>query len=304
MTTNFRRPVLYGRVFGTGNAVMSVPAVKAIASVHGPVDILIGGRPEDGGSWSVFNELRRNYPWVVGDIFIECVPLDRPYAVAVIAIPFDGRWRNGVNFMADEVIDCRPRPPLADGSEAPLGFSSWLKHECLYQMEDARVLGWVGDDWQRPSARFLPEPVDFGDGTVYLGIGYKRSNDAIWLRKSWGPQNFNLFCRALPQTGFVATGNATDLQQVARYIDAPNFRFKMVKWEESFEQMSDCSAYFGNDTGMMHVAASLGRPTFGLYAFDNLDVKNHPLDCDYRFLRMPVEPEDAARQFREFIGAE
>ena len=299
---NFRRPVLYGRVFGTGNAVMSVPAVKAIASVHGPVDILVGGRPEDGGSWSVFNALRRNYPWVVGDIFIENVPLDRPYAVAVMAIPFDGRWRNGVNFAADEVIDGRPRPPLADGSEAPLGFSSWLKHEAEYQMEDAQLLGHrIG---QRPSSAFLPEPVDFGDGTVYLGIGYKRSNDAIWLRKSWGPQNFSRFCRALPQTKFFSTGNVTDLQQVARYIDAPNFDFRVTTWEGSFEEMSDSSAYFGNDTGMMHVAASLGRPTFGLYAFENLDVKNHPLDCDYRFLRMPVEPEDAARQFGEFIGAE
>lgn len=293
--------VLYGRVFGCGNTVMSIPALKAIASCHGPVDLLIGGRPEDHGNWSVLAELKANWPWVVGEVYIERAPLGNRYDVAVMAIPFDGRWTNGVDFSANEVIDGRPRPPLADGSAAPLGFSSWLKHESEYQMDDARWLGYsIG---QRPSCAFLLEPKDGGDGSVYLGLGFKRSSDALWLRKSWGAENFDRFCRALPRTKFVATGNVTDLQQVARYITATNFEFRVETWGGSFRQMAACSAYFGNDTGMMHVAASLNRPTFGLYAFENLDVKNHPLCDRYRFVQMPVEPEDAARQFREFVDA-
>jgi ADP-heptose:LPS heptosyltransferase len=45
---------------------------------------------------------------------------------------------------------------------------------------------------------------------------------------------------------------------------------------KAFEVVRTCKAYLGNDTGMMHVAASLGIPTHGLFLSQDLARKNHP----------------------------
>jgi len=291
--------VLVGKTFGIGNAVMSVPMIKALGTL-GTVDVLAGHGPDDAGAIDVFLELQRGG-------FIEKLHLanagGQRYDVAVMAIPFDGRWTNGTHFDADAVIDCRPRPDFSP----VLGFSSWLKHEVEYQMDDARQLGFSGET---PALSFISTRPDVDPDLVYLGLGFKRDAASFWSTKHWGNDRYVRFirrCRELrPTARFRATGNAADLAQTIIPIsrEVGDLGPVTANISSAFLEVARCGSYFGNDTGMMHVAASLDRPTFGLMAYENVATKNRPW-CSrwmvHEFFRDQREPEAVADDFAKFV---
>ncbi len=299
--------ILYGRVFGLGNAVMAVPAIKALSIAHGgKVDILIGSTPDDAGAFDVLKEL---VGFSVENIWVDQV-LHHEYDVAVMAIPFDGRWRNGVHFRAKTVIDTRPRPDFSP----TLGLSSWKKHETEYQMDNARELGYP-ESYPRPSGIFRPKHVKQDPDLVYLGLGFKRDQSTFWSVKHWGNDRYVEFIKAVrairPSTRFISTGNMADVIQVgapimAQIKDSDVFVCKNHRLEQSFDIVAGCHAYFGNDTGMMHVAASFGYiPTYVMMAIPGSDIKNPPLSdraMTRRFLpEGSSSPSDVAHDFVEFV---
>jgi hypothetical protein len=274
--------VLVGKVFGIGNAVLGVPLVKALALAGHEVDVLVGGGPDDFGAREVFTRLR-DYESApdIGDVWTDAVPRGVRHDVAVMAIPYDGRWRNGVHFHANVVMDCRPRP----GDPTKLGFDSWERHEVEYQMESARSLGYAGET---PDCSFMPPGMADPD-LVYLGIGYKRDPGGFGLSKHFGNSRFSALigevARIRPGTRFMSSGPIVDMAENGVRIGqgAPRglYGFSLTSPSphgllESFSLIKGCAAYLGNDTGMMHVAASLGMPTMGLMAYPGLLLKNPP----------------------------
>lgn len=271
--------VLIGKTFGIGNVVLSIPMIKSISSIAEDVAVLIGNTPDDYGALHVLSTLQasafkpRNFR-----ILINPPGLSERFDVAVMAIPFDGRWRNGVDFIADKVVDCRKRPDNIDR----LGFDMWKKHEVLYQMENAYELGFNGTV---PGTRFYGAENDDKD-LVYLGIGYKRDIGGFGLSKHFGNDRFaELICAIRsrhPAAKFVSTGNHADLIQVGAHIMKKIANPEVYRFESgpglpyAFNMLGRCGSYIGNDTGMMHVAASLGMPTHGLFLSQDLAVKNHP----------------------------
>lgn len=275
--------ILVGKTFGIGNAVLSVPMVKALATL-GEVDVLLGSTPDDFGSPAIFSHLER--AGIVRRIWIatqEGIPFNfrETYDVAVMAIPFDDRWRNGAHFNAREVIDGRKRP----GNVERLGFDMWEKHEVLYQMENAYQLGYSGPV---PSPSFLPPfpPEVLDEDLVYLGIGYKRDAGGFGLSKHFGNDRFVELMRAIrerrPGTKFISTGGVADFIQTGvplmkRIADKYVYSCGSTPHlSHAFDIIRGCKAYLGNDTGMMHVAASLGIPTHALLLSQDLARKNHP----------------------------
>lgn len=256
--------VLIGKTFGIGNAVLSVPMVKAIKAAGHSVDVLVGTGPDDAGAREVLENLVGS---VIDSLFFDAVPTSIPdYDVAVMSIPFDGRWKNRVHFTADRVIDGRSRP-----DPETFGFDSWKKHESEYQMENARELGYSGPT---PSSSFRNRSQSLSDA-VYLGIGYKKDKAGYWLQKHWGNENYSRFieeCCTLDRSlYFITTGNAADLTDCiapiisrrgknSRVIYQPTFGL-----QNSFDVVGSCGAYVGNDTGMMHVAASFNNPVFSMF---------------------------------------
>jgi len=67
----------------------------------------------------------------------------------------------------------------------------------------------------------------------------------------------------------VMTGDVGDFQAtiapIGRALSDQRFQHGMTSLQESIHAISMCGGYVGNDTGMMHVAASFGLPTLGLF---------------------------------------
>lgn len=291
--------ILVGKCFGLGNAVMSVPMIRALGTI-GSVDVLAGDGPDDEGSIAVFLSLQRQ--GVIDGLHLGSA-LGDEYDVAVMAIPFDGRWQNGVHFRAKRVLDCRPRPDFSP----ELGFSSWKKHEVEYQLDNARELGYVGST---PVLAFCNHPPDFDSEIVYLGLGFKRDASSFWSAKHWGNERYVQFirrCRELrPTVKFRATGNAADLVQtivpIAREVGDLGPAVSNIA--SAVSSVGACGSYFGNDTGMMHVAASFGMPTYGLMAYENVATKNRPW-CEHwrvhEFFKGESDPITVAEDFVRFV---
>lgn len=287
--------ILVGKTFGIGNAVMAVPMVKALATL-GEVDVLVGTGPDDFGAADVMSELQQQ--GIIGRLATDSV-MDKEYDVAVMAIPFDGRWRNGQHFRSKRVMDCRPRPDFSP----VLGFSSWKKHEAEYQFDNAVELGYAGE---MPSSSFMFDVPSFSSNSVYVGIGYKRDAAGFWATKHWGNDRYKKFAeevqRIRPMARFTSTGNSSDAENAAAIRKLSYSGGLTLKL--SFTVAACCESYFGNDTGMMHVMASLGKPVYAMNAFDGAEIKNHPLSPRWvfeQFHSSPRSPEDVARSFVDFV---
>lgn len=265
--------ILVGKTFGIGNAVMAVPMIKALqCKPDAIVDVLVGNTPDDVGAFQVLSKVVRP----PGKIFVNSA-LEGDYDVAVMAIPFDGRWRNGIHFKAKTVIDGRTRP-----DPSTTGLVSWKEHEVRYQMKNARDLGFVGFD---PSTSFMP----FGKrdkDRIYVGLGYKKDTAGFWKAKHWGNDNYSRLISEIlqkhPEKKIITTGDAADMQlsvgPISRSVSDSRFEFRMSSnLDEAFRTISDCGTYVGNDTGMMHVAAACGLDVVALFFLENSIVKSSPL---------------------------
>jgi hypothetical protein len=269
--------VLVGKTFGLGNAVMAIPMLRAIKSLPDVerLDVLIGSTPDDVGAFDVFINLKGD---VIDDIHVDnCNYSECVYDVAIMAIPYDGRWRQGIHFQADRVMDGRTRPdPLTDG------LVSREKHEIEYQMDNARALGYDGPV---RSASFLDyfAVIRNGPKKVYLGVGYKKDAQNQWSVKHWGTPHFVRYVKEVldkTDVDVVATGDLLDFRFVGKdmltAIDDDRFSFEVKGLRESFTRVAFADLYVGNDTGMMHVAAAHGTPCIVPFFMDNSITKNRP----------------------------
>lgn len=254
--------ILVGAVFGIGNSIMRIPMIKALHNLPDVrVDILVGGLPDDFGAFHILSKVNRP----PAKVFIDSA-LEGDYDLAIMSMPFDGRWRNGVHFRAKEVWDGRTRP-----DPSTTGLVSWERHEIDYQMDHARRLGYTGPT---PTTSFQ----SLGERTqdIYVGVGYKKDAAGFWKVKHWGNENFAQFIEMMlkndPDCRIISTGNMSDFVECLRPIKnlvAPDLQrridFRPTTLQESIDAISRCRLYVGNDTGMMHVAASFGLPTLGLF---------------------------------------
>lgn len=293
--------ILVGKTFGIGNSILTVPLIKALSTI-GEVDVLIGSTNDDIGAISIFQMFKRWNSSYLKNVFIDRCPLDREYDVAVMAIPFDGRWQNGLHFKAKTVMDGRKRP----GNVERLGLDMWQKHEVEYQMENAADLG---IETEVPSLQFF-ERGKIDASLIYVGIGFKRDPGGFGLSKHFGTQRFIELMKYLrskrPEMKFVSSGSIHDFTDVGSVIQkaiGDFYSFQFVDLFRSMEIIGSCRAYIGNDTGMMHAAASCKMPTYALMALEGSQIKNPPL-CDNSVCRMfseHTQVEDVGDDFLRLI---
>jgi len=294
--------ILVGKCFGIGNAVLSIPMIKALSTI-GEVDVLIGNLQDDQGSREVFASLKKT-TGCIENIFVGSAPLDVDYDYAIMAIPFDGRWVNGVHFRAKRVLDERRRP----GNATELGFHMWNRHEVEYQMDNAIYLGYDG---LTPNTRFCV-PSAWDENLVYIGLGYKRDPGGFGLSKHFGNDNFILFIQCLrqinPALRFISTGTGIDMLEtggpIMRAFGPDVFQFRVEPLDMSLATIATCGSYFGNDTGMMHVAASLDLWTLGVTPHAGLLIKNPPFCKHGRMRLLPTSVTELAEEFNHFLMTE
>jgi hypothetical protein len=260
--------ILVGAVFGIGNSINRIPLIKALKQI-GAVDVLIGTTTDDFGAQDV-------YSYLDGSSIFKNKALFDKYDFAIMAIPFDGRWVNGIHFNAEFVLDGRTRP---DPSTS--GLVSWDKHEIEYQMENAFKLGYKGEI---PSTSFYKTNNQKDINKIYFGVGYKKDEKGFWKVKHWGNDNFVSLAKLLlesdPNVKIYCTGDINDfnfvIKDLAKQIKNERFIFKCISLKDTFELISQCGTYIGNDTGMMHVAASMGIHCIVPFLMDRAIIKNAP----------------------------
>lgn len=295
--------ILVGKTFGIGNAVLSIPMIKALSTL-GDVEVLVGSTPDDFGALEIMTQLRER--GIIKNVWLDMVPAKYDgYDVAVMAIPFDGRWKNCIHFNSRIVMDERKRP----GNIERLGFDMWEKHEIEYQMENARELGYDGPT---PDTSFLPREAQ-DENRIYLGIGFKRDPGGFGLSKHFGAERFGKLLRGVRTrrhgVHFVSTGSPADVIEayhISRHYGGPigdAYSFMQRSLQHSFDVLKSCSAYIGNDTGMMHIAASIGMPTCGLFAYPELTIKNPPFCARSKSIVFDgaTSPDEVADSFAEFV---
>lgn len=303
--------ILVGKTFGIGNALLSVPMLKALVSMGHHVDVLVGTGPDDAGAVEVFMYFMENHGFSPRCLYTDAVPDGISHDVAIMSIPFDGRWQNGVHYRAEKVMDGRRRP----GNVDRLGFDMWLRHEVEYQMDNAVDLGWTGVTPTGEIDEVIRSPHDVD--RVYLGIGYKRDPGGFGLSKHFGTDRYGKLMHEIrklrPTVRFMSTGTPTDWIEVGTVLQKKYGDLKMsgslytckaASLTESIQLIRTSAAYLGNDTGMMHLAAALGLRTFGLFAYKDLLVKNPPYTSrGTALLFAPECPpiEQIAEQFVSFV---
>lgn len=267
--------ILICKTFGLGNAVMAVPMIKALESLRhvGRLDVLIGSTKDDVGAHNVFKHL-----WIEGHIdnlYVDDA-LDHDYDVAILSIPFDGRWKNGLHFHADEVMDGRTRP-----DPNTIGLVSWNDHESLYQIENARKLGYASSII--PSTSFMRRTVD-QEKAIYLGVGYKKDDAGFWSIKHWGNDKFakfiELFLDEFKDWKIISTGDILDWKLTLQKLKGISNRceFSITSLDTAMEQIQRCPLYVGNDTGMMHVADAFESVCIVPFFLDNSITKARPFN--------------------------
>ncbi len=295
---------------------MSVPAIRYLRDHSGhEVDVLVGTTRDDVGAHQVLRGLSGVRLMTDHELLAGLGRHDR-WDIGIGSIPYDGRWDSLLENHCDLVLDCRPRP-----DPSTFGFSSWRKHEAEYQHEIARdvchtcecggyfsrshnrtrgcdIHGWHG----RLDTSFWAGPVSCGD-YVYLGVGRKRDVAGFWDRKHWGDENFVVLAeRILTETGLnvVCTGDTYDVSSTGRVMlhalsrFGARFSFMGTGLERAFDVVAGCHSYIGNDTGMMHVAASMDKSVVAVFNLEGTLRKNHPLCSRWRVLEghtVPVSVE-------------
>jgi hypothetical protein len=157
---------------------------------------------------------------------------------------------------------CRPRVRATRWLD--FDRSLWLRDgdsACVAAI--ARQLGWEAP---LPPPFVIPSARVFGlsPGTVALHPGCK----ANWPWKKW--HGFDALAALLPDV--VVIGTPADLENRRTYFAKP---FAWPAHARSFvgelsladtaALLSECAALVSNDSGLMHVAAALGVPTFGVF---------------------------------------
>lgn len=293
--------ILYAKVFGIGNAICAIPAIKALRSLGHQVDILVGTLPDDFGSRIILG-----YPSVRGEgqIFTNSAPLDIEYDLAILAIPFDGRWQNGTHFRAKELMDGRTRP-----DPSTTGLVSWERHEVSYQMDYAYSLGFQDPV---PDCSFLGTPHS-DENRIFVGMGYKKDAAGFWKVKHFGNEKFAKLIQLLlqdPKVKVIATGDAMDMQMslkpVYQMVQDPRFIPMFTSLPAAFELLGQCGTYVGNDTGMMHVAASMDKNVVAYFNIEGAIRKSQPWCKRFSVFdgtAWPVSPEDMYEAVQELRNA-
>jgi Glycosyltransferase family 9 (heptosyltransferase) len=158
----------------------------------------------------------------------------------------------------------RSRQAIRAGRILEFDRSRWLREgDCACVAAIARQLGWQGS---LPPAFVVPSSrvFDLPPGTVALHPGCK----ANWPWKKW--HGFDALAASFPSV--VIVGTTADLENRRTYFARP---FTWPTHARSFvgaltladtaALLSECAALVANDSGLMHVAAALGVPTFGVF---------------------------------------
>jgi heptosyltransferase-2 len=291
-----------------GDAVMSLPALRALKARFPPARISILAKPwvadlyrrepfcdetilytarELGAKWQLAGELAERK-------FDCAILLQNAFEAAAIAwvarIPERiGYARDGRSALLTRAV------PVPRSGEIPA-------HERFYYLELLRRAGIIdrmpesdairldGAAAAREAGRARFRELGFAGAVIGVSPGA-----AYGTAKRWLPERFAEAAARVAKDldGGVAIFGSKDERdlcgEVASAIGVPTKNFAgETTLAEFIELAAACSAYLTNDSGAMHIASALGVPTVAVFGATN-DVTTGPTGALARVVREPVE---------------
>lgn len=242
---------------------MTTPLLRAIRSTGHDVDVLV----ETGRAGALVFE---NWPEVISHLYVGETPVQTTYDVAVFAHP--------VKPYASRVVARRNVEPKIrkDARGYMWGFDA---HEvevlCTMAREEFGFQG-VTPDLRVPLPKQRPI---VPERAVALGIGYLKS-DPFWAKKHWGNERYAELAKQLQAYGITAilVGGPEDLEDataIERACPSVLNTVGRLPFTQTVGLLAGCRMFFGNDSGLMHVAAAVDIPVTGMFTITN-PVKNRP----------------------------
>jgi ADP-heptose:LPS heptosyltransferase len=237
---------------GVGDIVRMTPLVRACVRLGFDVDVLVA--PDYGDAVALLRgapEIRRVFllpsPWTGGgESDLDGLNRER-YDVATFSV---WTWEYRGLVRADRRLAFDRAQWMRDGDAA-----------CVHAL--ARQLGWRGSlppPFAMTSGRRFHLPI----GTVALHPGCKPD----WPWKKW--HGFDELAARLPSVAVIGTRD--DLENQHTYFARP-FKWPphtrdfvgLLDLADTAALLTECAALVSNDSGLMHVGAAVGIPTFGIF---------------------------------------
>lgn len=236
---------------GVGDLVRITPLARVCAALGFDVDLLLEADFADAAAL------------VRGSTAVRRVYSERSRWTGAGTTDLDGLERELYD-VAIFTVFTAIRPSIRTRRVLQFDRATWLRDgdaACARQV--ARELGWrepLPAPFVMPSSRAF----DLQPGTIALHPGCK----ANWPWKKW--HGFAALASLLPRV--VLVGTPSDLDNAHTYFQAPfdwpphvHSFIGRLDLPDTAALLSECDALVSNDSGLMHVAAALGIPTFGIF---------------------------------------
>jgi heptosyltransferase-2 len=274
-----------------GDAVMAIPALEAIRRTHASDEIYVLARPVVADLFSgqpfadriLEYDFRGSYAGWFGrqklvaelrkEKFNIAVLLQNAFEAAWLA------WRAGIPERIGYVRDARG-PLLTKAIMLPQ-VGEIPKHESHYYLELLHRAGWVVPSGAIPPIRLLVSAAERTAAESLLRSAGARENTwrfaiapgaSYGAAKCWPPERFALLADRLISecdADVIFFGSPGEMEIAARICSNMKSRAISVVGQTSMRNLAalfaSCSAFIGNDSGAMHVAAAAGLPVIGIF---------------------------------------
>jgi len=292
-----------------GDAVMSVPAVRAIKAGRADAEITIAAPSKIASMWKLVPEVNEIVPLPNRSLLATVRSIRRqPRFDVAILFPNSLRtaleiWLSGVprrvgyrghfrSWLLNQII-CEREAPLP------------IEHQANRYLRVARGLGAnVHDNWRDALSR-VPHT---SDGTEFVPPANARVKMALspgaeyGPAKRWLPERFAEVAAAVSaklSVQWILFGTPKDItvgETIARALgDSCVNRIGQTTLEQLIDELRRCCLLLTNDTGTMHLASLLGVPTVAIFGStdprltgplgDRHIIVRHQVECSPCFLR-------------------
>ena len=276
-----------------GDAVMSVPAVRAIKNGRPDVHVTIAAPAKVAAMWKLISEVDAIIPLPEGSLFsvVRLVKQQMPFDVAILfpnslrvaletslsGIPrrvgYRGHWRSWlVNQMVRQPR--KPRPP-EHHSQRFLR----IARECGAETSNTEI--------QRPN-----QTSNIKHQTLKIGLcpGAEYGPAKRWLSERFAEAAAKITAQSSAQWILLGTKNDAAIgEQIATAIgDHCANRIGQTTLDQLIDELRQCSLLLTNDTGTMHLAALLGVPVVAVFGSTEPRLTG-PLGNGHIILRHHVE---------------
>jgi lipopolysaccharide heptosyltransferase II len=292
-----------------GDAVMSVPAVRAIKTGRPDAHITVAVPSKIASMWKLVPEVSEIIPLPNKSLLATVRSIRRQSSFDVVIL-----FPNSLRAALETWLTGIPRRVGYRGH-----FRSWLLNQIICQRETpgpiehqadrymrvARELGAsVPDNWREA----LPRVRDISDGTGTVPPGDERMKLALspgaeyGSAKRWLPQRFAEVAAVVAaklSVQWILLGTPKDIaagEMIARTLGHSCVnRVGETTLEQLIEELRECRLLLTNDTGTMHLASLLGVPTVAIFGSteprltgplgDRHIIVRHQVECSPCFLR-------------------